>query len=169
MPSVSLMNGSLSLKDYGQLLTTLYRIHSTIEQPLKVALKKYPSLAAHYEAHLPWLAEDLRAMGVAPPYPVEPIGLPNDDAATLAGMMYVLQGATLGGQVILKGLRKNTMLAHLPHRYYTGYGTQTGGKWKSFLDTLEAVVQPEELAAAVAGANFTFKTFMEQLQGLHNS
>lgn len=169
MPSAPLLDGSLGQEAYTQLISTLYHIHALLEQPLETALQAHPHLAAHYQPQLPRLAHDLQALKAALPRPAPPIGLPGRSAATLAGMMYVLQGATLGGQVILKGLRKNEGLAHLPHQYYTGHGPHTGERWKAFLETLEAVVPPQELGAAVEGANFTFNAFLAQLRQLQSA
>jgi heme oxygenase len=169
MPSAALLDGSLGLEAYAQLISALYRIHALLEQPLQTALQAHPRLAGHYQPQLPSLAHDLQALEAATPCPAPPTTLPDHSAATLAGMMYVLQGATLGGQVILKGLKKNERLAHLPHQYYTGHGPQTGEKWKSFVETLEAVVPPQELGAAVEGANFTFNAFLAQLRQLQSA
>ncbi len=163
MPSAALVDGSLSLEAYRQLISSLYQIHFKIEHFLEKAVEEHPTLAAFYENKLPWLAEDLAAMGMAAPVVSSEIPAPPTGKAALAGMMYVLEGSTLGGQVILKGLRKNGALQGLPNRYYTGYGQLTGTKWRSFMEILESVVLPEEAAPAVEGANYAFKLFMANL------
>lgn len=164
MPTAALIGGTLSLQAYVQLISDLYRIHFKIENYLDKTLKASPALAVFYQKKLPWLEDDLMAMGVGLPSVSGEIQAPPQGEAALAGMMYVLEGSTLGGQVILKGLNKNGVLIGLPNRYYSGYGQLTGPKWRMFLEILEAVVQPNEVALAVEGANFTFKFFIENLK-----
>ncbi|MBI1226715.1 MAG: hypothetical protein GC192_15885 [Bacteroidetes bacterium] len=163
MPSVALMDGSLSQAEYAQLISSLYRIHFKIEFFLENALIKYPELAAFFHKKLPWLKADLAEMGVETPTVSSNIPVPPHGEAALMGMIYVLEGATLGGQVILKGLKKNAALQHFNNRYYSGYEQLTGARWKSFLENLEATVPPKSAAKAVEGAKFVFRLFQEYL------
>ena len=80
---------------------------------------------------LPLLERDLRALGVEPVGPAaapEPAG-----AAAALGALYVLEGATLGGRVILR--HTAPALGVTPGHgaaYFHGYGDDTGQRWKEF-------------------------------------
>lgn len=72
----------------------------------------------------------------------------------LLGAMYVLEGSTLGGQVIARQLAK----AHIPMRaYFTGYGERTGLLWKAFCQLLTQAATPENEAEIVQSASLTFQ------------
>ncbi len=73
----------------------------------------------------------------------------------LLGAMYVLEGSTLGGQVIARQLAKNNM----PQRaYFAGYGEQTGPRWRAFCQLLAAAATPDNQAEIVQSASLTFQT-----------
>lgn len=74
------------------------------------------------------------------------------------GIMYVIEGSSLGGRVILKNI--NAALgfdeAH-GAGYFAGYGPVTGSRWKSFIDVLvqyESENNNED--EIIAGANHAF-------------
>ncbi|MBC7786130.1 MAG: biliverdin-producing heme oxygenase [Methylophilaceae bacterium] len=81
-------------------------------------------------------------------------------AAQLLGCLYVIEGATLGGQIITKHL--SARLDITPESggsFFAGYGHQTGSHWKAFGAGLTAfatqVGSDEEI---ISSANSTFKT-----------
>jgi heme oxygenase len=72
----------------------------------------------------------------------------------LLGAMYVMEGSTLGGQVIARQLAK----ANIPLRsYFSGYGERTGPLWKAFCQLLAQEATPENQAAIVQSASLTFQ------------
>jgi heme oxygenase len=73
----------------------------------------------------------------------------------LLGAMYVLEGSTLGGQVLSRQLAKAGIEAR---SYFTGNGEQTGPLWKSFCERLSAAATEENQAQIVASAASTFQT-----------
>lgn len=107
---------------------------------------------------LPWLDADLAALGLAPPAAVRAPAL--GDEASALGALYVVEGSTLGGRVILRHLDR---LGLQPARYFSGYGEATGAMWKGFVTRLEAA--PAAAAPAiVAGASLTFDHFQRGLR-----
>ena len=80
------------------------------------------------------------------------------------GALYVMEGSTLGGRVIAK-----MMLKKMPHleagglSFFSGYGEQTGARWKYFLEVLNS---QEGSDAMVAAADETFAMLTAWLQ--HN-
>lgn len=121
---------------YATALRALHGFHSAWEPALWAA----PGMAdAGVDAarKLPLLEADLRALGLTP-VGRPPAPAPAGDAEAL-GALYVLEGAGLGGRVILRhvagplGVTETTGAA-----YYTGYGDETGPRWKAFTAALEA-------------------------------
>jgi heme oxygenase len=85
---------------------------------------------------LPALIADCRAEGVGPPAggigPHHPLGL-----SECLGGLYVLEGATLGGRVIARHLRR-----HLPGgldsaRFLDFHGDMASAAWKAFTGALD--------------------------------
>ena len=78
-----------------------------------------------------------------------------------AGCLYVLEGATLGGQIISKHL--TALLGIGPStggEFFMGYGNQTGLKWRefrTFCESYTATCQTPD--AIILGAQDTFQKF----------
>ncbi len=90
------------------------------------------------------------------------IEMPNDlmfrqnfstESSALGGM-YVLEGSTLGGQIINRHLQQHIGQSH----YFTGYAAETGKTWKSFLENLciQADKSPQHENEIIAAAIKTF-------------
>ncbi|MCH5717051.1 biliverdin-producing heme oxygenase [Niabella hibiscisoli] len=80
-----------------------------------------------------------------------------DNEAEALGALYVLEGATLGGQFIIKQLKKNDSLAALPLAYYNVYANQTGIRWKQFL---EVINRYEDHESALRGAQKAYDLYL---------
>jgi heme oxygenase len=106
--------------------------------------------ATRQRAHL--ILEDLQqpaaALEICPDMP------PLATWPQLLGAMYVVEGSTLGGQVISRQLAK----ANIPLRaYFSGYGERTGPLWKAFCQLLAQQATPANEAEIVASARLTFQ------------
>ena len=104
-------------------------------------------------AHL--ILQDLELPESAPGLPLCPAMPPLHTWPQLLGAMYVVEGSTLGGQVITRQLAQ----AGLPLRaYFTGYGARTGPRWKAFCQLLtEAAPTDQGQDEIVASAALTFQ------------
>ncbi|CAM4500937.1 heme oxygenase [Paenibacillus endophyticus] len=78
------------------------------------------------------------------------------------GYMYVIEGSTLGGQIITKQVRKFLPLAEQENKgteYFNAYGTETRAKWAEFREQVEQSIDSEEAAQQVIeAAKSTFGT-----------
>lgn len=111
---------------------------------------------ARQRAHL--ILDDLQQPASA--LPICQAMPPLDTWPQLLGMMYVIEGSTLGGQVISRQLAK----AGIPLRaYFTGYGERTGPRWKAFCQLLAAAATPENEAEIVQSASLTFQRLSQWL------
>ena len=95
-----------------------------------------------------WLDEDLAALDAPPAAALEVPSLAT--AEDVAGAAYVLEGATLGGAVVLRSLDPA-----LPHRFFTAYGTERGRRWRAFRNHLDGLTGLDQ-EAVVASADRTF-------------
>lgn len=128
--------------------------------PYEAALQQHAAtfspaweVSARRRAHL--ILEDLERSEATPGLPLCPNMPPLHTRAQLLGAMYVVEGSTLGGQLITRQLAQ----AGIPLRtYFTGYGARTGPRWKTFCQLLtEAAPTDQDQAEIVASAALTFQ------------
>jgi len=156
-----IMNGSLTIDQYKRILLTNYIVHEHVEDQLHSGLS--PQLANELElnkrAKLPALTADMREAGLslstAEHADVPAVSFVSD--AEKLGALYVLEGATLGGNVIIKRLAVNQNLNNsgLGFHYYQVYGEQLIPYWKNFCAVINR--QPETTREeSVCGARKMF-------------
>ena len=88
--------------------------------------------------------------------------LPRIDTLPQAlGCLYVIESATLGGQLVTRHLQENLGLTpRSGSAFFYGYGMQTGARWKSFGALLTTHAEKTgDHAAIIDTANHTFETF----------
>lgn len=165
-----LMDADLSQTRYLQLLRLFWGYY----QPLEIQLQSLPywrSMGFDYAERqkTPHLLQDLHALG-------ETSGAIQDlprcqhlptlaSQGLLLGCLYVIEGATLGGQIITRRLQANLGLTPLTgSAFFGGYGTQTGHRWKAFCAMLIANAGESECQNDIlASANQTFETLDQWL------
>jgi len=148
-----IMDGSLTFEQYQTILNVNYVTHFVVEDFLFSGLSNELRQKLNIESRikLPALLHDFEeinsAVGISPKTTSGFIDLSSD--ASILGAMYVLEGATLGGNVIAKRLKTNEHLLpyNLNYHYYQVYGDQLGLKWKQFLEVLNAIPEAEHEAA----------------------
>jgi heme oxygenase len=161
---------------YAEVLARLHDFYAAAEAALGAWA---PALAAHgvdvaarHKAAL--LRRDLAALGSRPPAlpggaaPAGAFPAPAVPTAAHAfGLAYVLEGATLGGQLLRR--RLGPALGLTPERglaFFAAYGAEVGPMWRAFTAALDrfdraapAPDRPAARAAAVAGARAAFLAF----------
>ncbi|WP_339759185.1 biliverdin-producing heme oxygenase [Algoriphagus aquimarinus] len=88
------------------------------------------------------------------------------------GVLYVIEGSSLGGRVIYKHIHKVLGLeADSGAAYFSGYGERTGLLWKEFMTQLLAHEQKYHNGdEIISGANHAFDSISKHFQGtLENS
>ena len=134
-------------------------------QPYEAALRRHAAdfgpgwqLEQRYRAHL--ILEDLARLGYLAEPPVCPAMPPLETRAQLLGAMYVLEGSTLGGQVIARKLAAADIAGR---RFFAGRAERTGPLWKQFGQLLTEAAASEDADAIVASAILTFQTLAKWL------
>lgn len=167
-----LLDPHLSHADYCHLVSRFLGYYAPLEA-LLLALPWWDDIGFNYAERYktPYLLQDMVALGV-----------PNDTLTTFPrcpdlplietipqalGCLYVIEGATLGGQVITKHLRANLGLTPASGAaFFSGYGAHTGSRWQAFGAMLTAVAeQTGGHQAMIDTANHTFATIDRWLFG----
>ena len=108
------------------------------------------------------LRADLRALGAtADDLPLcEDLPVIDSSAASL-GVLYVLEGATLGGQILRREIAARLNLdADNGAAFLDVYGAATGRRWREFIEYLSnRPMAASERAAVVSAAQTTFSCF----------
>jgi heme oxygenase (biliverdin-IX-beta and delta-forming) len=146
---------------YRQLLSRMLAFYRPMERAL--ALIAWDDLDSNpaERRKSPLLIQDLLAIGVSRQHiaRIPDAAIPEFAGRTSAlGCCYVLEGATLGGQIIAKQLK--TVLDLDPTNgaaFFNGYGRATGAMWRAFCCVLNAEIQ--DLASSRAAAAAACATF----------
>lgn len=86
------------------------------------------------------------------------------------GIMYVIEGSTLGGRIILKNLPEYLNLrSENRANFFEGYGEQTSAYWKSFIDEMSAyAIEHKVENVVIKGAQDAFEKIYEHLSQYSN-
>jgi heme oxygenase len=76
--------------------------------------------------------------------------------ASAVGSIYVLEGSTLGGQLISRAMSGVGWTPPGGLTYFAPYGSRTGEMWRSFAAWADEAVPHAEWVEAASGANRTF-------------
>lgn len=164
-----LLSPELSVEGYRELLRRFHGYYAPLEREL-VEAGRWREIGLDYPERLKVgaLERDLAVLGDDA---VEIAALARcgdlPEVESLAGSLgcfYVIEGATLGGQIISRHLLQNLDLT--PERgcgFFSGYGAETGPRWKAFGEILTNATREEDGDAIVASANRTFATLSEWL------
>lgn len=139
--ALDLIGPGLTLAAYCLRLEQFHGFYRPVEERL-LAAGGWAGRGLDLEARqkTPLLVADLAALGVdALELPVCRDLPPLSDPAACFGCLYVLEGASLGGQVITRHVR--SALGITPGAgglFFHGYGERTGEMWRSFRGALAA-------------------------------
>lgn len=149
----------LTRAEYVRILQAFHAFYAALEAVLEAPAVGFPGLDWPCRRKTPWLAQDLAALHVAPAVQPTPPLPAVADAVDALGCLYVLEGATLGGQLSSRAVARSLGLdADTGARFLAGYGEHNGRMWRDFLRLLQRAEnwpQPER-ARIVAAAAATF-------------
>lgn len=141
--SKAILLPSVSVVDYQAYLAALFGMTIACEEQIFPAIShEITDLQPRYKSQR--IIDDLIATGFSDE---EINALPVyryqfTSTAEALGIMYVLEGSTLGGRILYKHI--NETLSFTPENgasYFWGYGAQTGNLWKSFISSLTQFVE----------------------------
>ena len=147
--------GNPAPREYRDYLTRQLRLHRGLEARLRSQVPEDWSRLRLSKSE--WLAADLRALEA--PCDAQAAVVPAVRSwAEALGVLYVVEGSTLGLQMVRKRLRHDHPALHGAGRFVAGYGDASGRIWRAFLGSLEAVPGGEWPAVEQA-ARATFGLF----------
>lgn len=158
---LDLIGPGLGLAMYRQRLARFYGFYQPLEVELHRSSSAVPGLSdLAARCKTPWLVTDLALLGVNPAALPLCTLLPDlRTAEARYGCLYVLEGATLGGQLIGRQLRERLGIEpHSGGRFFASHGDRTGSMWHSFRAALAAFAEQSSAPQAIIeGATLTFE------------
>lgn len=164
--TVNVMYQMFSIEDYKVLLCKFYRFYSAVETKLaELDLKKY-GYDLSERLKTPKLEQDLASFGILEEAKKLTIykGLPSLNSLEEAfGALYVIEGATLGGQIINRHLKKVLNISiENGGSFFSGYGEKTGEMWKEFIQITTQFSESKNADEAIINsAKETFDSFRD--------
>ena len=158
---------TLDLQAFERLMRAYYGFY----QPLESALQDSGQLPADFDLvsrlKTPTLKRDLHALGASDGDFSLCRQLPAiDSTAACLGVLYVLEGATLGGQILRREIATRLNLgANNGAAFLDIYGAATGRRWRDFIEYLGSrPMDADEREDVVAAAHTTFSCFERWLE-----
>ena len=160
-----LAGGSITLPRYRQYLQRMHSFHAALDKSLIGRLPAaYAGQPLDQSARL---ARDLQALGAetvpAPRSLYQTADALTRDPAAVWGVLYVLEGARLGSQVLLKRNAANPGVRQA-HAFIAGAGERTGWCWRDFCGLLEQGAASHDAQALTVAATHTFVLLGEWLK-----
>lgn len=162
-----------SIDSYADLLSRFYGLYAPLESQfaeLADAASAHLELDLSTRRKVPWIERDLAALD----WSSEQLAtIPECDClpaiegdAELLGVLYVVEGSTLGGQIIRRMVEQQLGLTNdRGCMFFSGYGDQTGVMWKDFCTytTAFAASDPGAMPVIIDSASKMFVTVQEWL------
>ncbi len=163
----ALLGKELPLADYQQLLGTYYSLYHQLEAAIKLYITQQP-IDFDYQPRYktPLLLNDLTYRHIQPEPLSCQIALPDiTSLGQLLGILYVLEGSTLGANFIAQHLKLNYGYTRSTGSdFFSGYGEQTQSHWQSFISYLNSFSEQTDLATtAIDAACLSFDCFNQAL------
>jgi len=152
-------------QSYCRLLAKFWGLYSPLEAKLEKINWDASGLSLDERRKTGWLETDLAHFGLGN-HSICDLercrDLPRlDSLESGLGALYVMEGSTLGGQIVLKTLER--LLSISPNsggRYFASYGSEVGAMWRDYLAVLEEIsLSTRATDQIVAGAIETFSAF----------
>ena len=161
---VDLLSESFSLADYKELLAKFYAFYQSFETKMIRAIADFEVDFDYAERlNAPKLLSDLKSLGMSDTE-ISAIksfeDLPAlDSPEEIFGALYVVEGSTLGGQVISRHLKEKFDLDETDGvAFFSGYGKETGKMWNAFREKItEFAETARDQEAIIKSANQTFE------------
>jgi heme oxygenase len=165
-----LLDPQLSREHYRHFVTRFLGYYAPLETRL-LALPWWHRIGFNYAERYktPHLVQDMLALGVtADTLATFPRckALPQLDSLPQAlGCLYVIEGATLGGQLVTRHLQAHLGLTPASGTaFFNGYGAHTGARWQAFGAVLDSFTgRAGDHQAIIDTANHTFETIDQWL------
>lgn len=155
--SQKIMDRSFSLQEYHNLLKYNFLFISEFEDILfsKLSSETNEKLQPEQRKKIAVITKDLGHF--------EEVLSPQKSSATIKneaealGILYVMEGSTLGGNIIARNLAKNPNFQDVSFNYFGFYGEKTGPFWKNFKEVLDEKAHHYESQDFLDGAKRAYQ------------
>lgn len=151
--------------DYLEILVYFHRFFTPLEKAISSQLEKaLPDVAQRRKSE--WIMEDIQYFDPAhPPISTYPTTPQIDSHSKAIGALYVIEGSTLGGQVICKMISQKLGISTKKGlSFFSGYGEKTGSMWENFKNFINGRNWSEEEEREIIDtANRTFTLFKQSI------
>ena len=152
--------------DYVEILVYFYRFFTPLEAAIFSQIgTALPDAAQRRKSE--WIVEDIQFLSpYRPPISGSPVIPEIDNHPKAIGALYVMEGSTLGGQVICKMIAKQLALLNGQGlRFFSGYGEETLEMWGNFKKMInDGKWSREEEKEIIDTANRTFTLFKQSIR-----
>lgn len=155
--SAKIFNKTFTLEDYKKIIHTNYLMLLHSEDKIFEELKDYSEkLQLSDRKKLPLIEKDLKSLLLEKVVAGNELELISLHEAL--GAMYVIEGSTLGGNVIAKQLSKTDGFDDVTFNFFGCYHENTAAMWKNFKEILDTEVQENKYDEVLSGARklYTF-------------
>jgi heme oxygenase len=163
---VPIFREDFNLEDYTRLVEHFFGFWAPVEERLsKLTVLRDPELALESRFKCSLLRADLLILGRDPAGVRQCEELPALDTVPQGlGCLYVLEGSTLGAQIIARRLEEKLQLREgSGASFFNAYGALVGPRWTEFKRFISASVKPGDAGDVVEAARQTFMCFYEWL------
>jgi heme oxygenase len=158
--ALPLMHGELDTTQYVECLRQMYGIVTAWEERAVEVAPDWMQTMLVSRQRKGMLELDLAWFGVTERDNRRPDLPKMNNLPGLLGTMYVMEGSTLGGQLIAKHVETALHLSDgQGNAYFHGHGDRTGPMWKEFCQMLKNRVSEDGTAEVVTAAKAMFTTF----------
>ncbi|PBJ15999.1 biliverdin-producing heme oxygenase [Flavobacterium sp. ACN6] len=163
--SMSIMSPDMKIEEYAKYLNLMHDVHADTEEnvfPLFSGLLE--DLEKRRKKQL--IEADLSFLNYEVTNSEKVFKTENISIPFALGILYVVEGSTLGGRFILKNVSRVPQLStDKGVSYFNGYGDRTGSFWKSFLNFLAAYEQQHNCGdTIIEGAVFAFDSIYNHFE-----
>lgn len=150
--SEKIFNKTFTLEDYKKIIHTNYLmlLHSEDKIFNRLSDKYADKLQLAERKKLPLIEKDLESLSLENQPASHHLEFDNEHEAL--GAMYVIEGSTLGGNVIAKQLSKTEGFNTVTFNFFGCYQENTGSMWKNFKEVLDTEVTEEKYGEVLTGA-----------------
>lgn len=169
-----IMNASASTEEYKQVLRIFYGFYAAWEKKLdQVEFMSEVGLDMQKRKKLPLIINDMKNLGME--NEIESLALCDylpemNNPAKLLGALYVIEGATLGGQLITKKIDEILGMNGKGAEFFNSYGDNVRPYWKEFMDAINGYSEKTGIEDPVIDSThemyMTFNKWLTQLKGV---
>jgi heme oxygenase len=157
--SRSLLDPEMKLTEYILYLDLMYDVQKSVEETVfPLVAGKIPDIEKRIKSNL--ILEDITYLNFNKIVHTPLFKEVEMSEAFAMGILYVMEGSTLGGRFILKNVTKFPELqSGRGTSYFNGYGESTGSYWKAFLEKLSEYEENYNKSDSIMeGAVYAFDT-----------